>query len=438
MNLAVSGQNYQIQNNSVIDKKTVKNNPQPENSKIINNNISDTNRLNKIAVGKAVSTISLDVETSNTKKISAATQTALKASSSNGITTSLGLSVGGAVAGAVVAKKLGLKVLPVALMGSSIGSLVDRGIGIARNTDKIKDSYITGKTDATKLETAINAVGFALDIGGFVSSAKLMKSANLATKAVSASEAPISEGFRQYKQAEKMVGKNAGAAWENSLTKGIPVPTELAEIKGTSKITGAEAFLDKTENLKLQGSNIKEIVSKVPKEAQLRELTPSPTIKEGFEYAWVDKKSNMDYRLRIHSADLGVAKNNPTSTAAQGWIARVERNPVGQRAFPKTEYLTLDGTYHKATELMAYESQKKDSQLAISVIKDMQTATVGSIDLASGYETVSGVSIIKSVGSNFQQEIQTSNLTKALEEIEHFHHGTHIGLGGGLNKAIVK
>ncbi|RYX98558.1 hypothetical protein EON78_05095, partial [bacterium] len=422
MNLtALNNQAYKVQSASAV----VTQKPEQLTEKPVKDNstkeIQDTNKTVKITVGKAVSTVNFIESPSKLKSISASTQTALKASSSNDIVTSLGLSVGGAAVGLVVAKVVGRKAAPIALLGSSIGSLVDRGIGISKNTDKIKESYQTGKTDATKLETAINAVGFALDIAAVASAGELIKLSRQSpkiTNKISLSDAPASEGFRQYKPSEELVGKNSGKNWEYSVTEGVPSPAKLAEIKGTSKVSGAEAFLNKEQNIKLQGANVEEIVSKIPKEAKLRELTPSATIKEGFEYAWVDKKSNTDYRVRVHGADSGVAKHNPTSTAAQGWIVRVERNPVGERSFPKTEYLTLDGTYHKTTELMGYEKKKKEAELTLSVIKDYQTATIGDISMASGSQTVGQVDLLKKAASTHQESIQLVRKVTASSNIE--------------------
>lgn len=419
------------------DSKVVKEEQKPA----LTDKNTDTSSTNKYTVGTAVKNVGFVPEVSKTQKISASTQTMLKVSSSNGIGTSLGLTVGGAAVGVAVAKIAGRKALPLALLGSSVGSLIDRTIGIAKNTDKIKESYNTGKTDATKLETALNAVGFALDIGSISGAAKLLKAsvktAGVSTKIASASETPISEGFRQYKNAENLVGKNAGSAWEHTITEGIPTPNQLAKIKGSGNVTGAEAFLNVKENLKLEGANIKEIVSKIPKEAQLRELTPSPTIKEGFEYAWVDKKTNMDYRVRIHGADSGVAKHNPTSTAAQGWIVRVERNLVGQRVFPKTEYLTLDGTYHKVSELLGFEKQKKEAELAIAVIKDVQKETLGTLSHATSSASIGKVNVATAVASHSREKIEIARSAVAHENIEHFHHSSHMAVGG-LNKALIK
>ena len=399
----------------------------------------DKNTVSKYTTGNSVKNVGFVSEVSTSQKISASTQTLLKVSSSNGLATSLGLTAGGAAIGLSAAKVVGRKALPLVALGSSIGSLADRGIGIAKNTDKIKDSYNTGKTDATKLETALNAVGFALDLGVVAGAGKLIKASSkipqASTKIASLSETPVSEGFRQYKTSENLVGKNAGSAWEHTITEGIPSPNELAKIKGSGNVTGSEAFLNVKENLKMEGSSIKEIVSKIPKEAQLRELTPSPTIKEGFEYAWVDKKTNMDYRVRVHGADSGVAKHNPNSTAAQGWIVRVERNLVGQRVFPKTEYLTLDGSYHKVSELLSFEKQKKEAELAVAVIKDYQTEAIGALSTASSSGSIGSINVAKAVSSSSREAIELARSSVAHGNIEHFHHSSHMGVGG-LNKAL--
>ncbi|MFN8671002.1 MAG: polymorphic toxin type 30 domain-containing protein [Candidatus Sericytochromatia bacterium] len=400
----------------------------------------DSSKTENILKGTAKYNVAFVSEPKLIQKLSASTQTLLKSSSSNDTKISLGLTVGGAVAGTIAAKVLGKKALPLALLGSSIGSLTDRAIGIVKNTDKISGSYKTGKTDATKLEVALGGIGFALDISGVAGANKLLKMAektsNISTKIISNSTEPISEGFRQYKKAENLVGKAAGEAWEHSITKGIPSPNQLAKFKGTADVTGAEAFLNKADNIKLQGSSIKDIVSKVPKEAQLRELTPSKTIKEGFEYAWVDKKTGMDYRLRVHGADSGVALHNPTSTAAQGWIFRIERNPVGQREFSKIQALMIDGEYKSTSHLIELEKAKKEAELTLAVIKDAKISSVGQISEATSSATVSAPSLLKGALMNTQEAISTGIKTNLAHQIEEFHHGVHIAVGDGLNKAV--
>lgn len=235
----------------------------------------------------------------------------------------------------------------------------------------------------------------------------------------STSGAPVSSGFRQY-SVESAVG-NAGKSWIHTLTRGIPSPEKLAEIKGSSKVTGAKAF----DGVKIQGSTIEQIVKRIPKEAQLREL--QPLVKdgkvvsklEGFEFGWIDKATDMDYRVRIHGPDANVMAKNPTSTAAQGWIVRLERNPMGDASFPKTEYLTIDGKFEKASDLIKLETQQKAIQQAIA------SATSGEVPKALGSATVGG-----SV-TDLQKQLSIIENT-----IEHFHHNSHIGVGGGLNKAI--
>lgn len=411
--------------------QVLKVNPNSEQSKLIKNSFNGI-----IKNGQIVTT------TSALNKAWSATQVAMNASSSNGIKENVLYAVGGAIVGAGISKAVGISPKAGAFFGASVGSMANRLSGALKQKDQIKEAYNTGYSNISTAQNVMNAVGIAMDVGALVASTKYLNQSIQAkpvtvgkvpvAKTSSTSGTPVSEGFRQYKADESMVGLKSGNAWENAVTKEIPSPKQLAEWKGTSKVSGASAFLDVDTNKKLQGQSIKEIVSKIPKEAQLRELTPSPTIKEGFEYAWVDKKTNMDYRVRIHGADLGVAKNNPTSTAAQGWIVRVERNPLGDRAFPKTEYLTLDGTYHKASELMSYEKQKKEAELALSVLRDAKTEVLGSISTASSSASVGKISLPSVLN---QEGIQAAKKDYLSEMIEHFHHNTHIGVGG-LNKAL--
>jgi hypothetical protein len=421
-------------------------NPNSEQSEIIKNSFSKI-----IKDGKIVNDNSLK------NRILSATQVTVNASASNNIQTTMAYSIGGTIIGAGLGKLVGVSPTASALLGETIGSMANRVSGIIKNKEQIVQSFNTGYSNISTSQNVINTIGLAIDVAAFGFAANNFKntisSKNLTlgktslanntdpqinkpvNKSISSSTSgePVSSGFRQYSD-EAKVGK-AGKGWVHSYTQGIPSPENLSKVKGSAKITGADAFNNTTQNMKLQGSSIDEIVSKVPKEAKLRELQPmgNSQVKEGFEYGWIDKKTNMDYRVRVHGADAGVALHNPNSTAAQGWIVRVERNPVGQATFPKTEYLTLDGTYHKATELMSLEKKKKDVELAISVIKDYQTETLGKISYA-GASGTSGKAISLPLVRE-QEAIQLQNKLKLNDMIEHFHHNTHIGVGG-LNKAL--
>lgn len=425
----------------------LKNNPNSEQAQIINSSFSKLIKNGQITTDKSLG-----------NKLWSATQVTVNASASTSIQQTLAFTIGGAVAGAVVGKFTGMNVAAAAMAGESIGAMANRASGILNNKEQIAQSFKSGYSNISTAQNVINGIGLAFDVGAFAGSMtylkdsmrnkavvfsnintdrenKLAKSEGAVKKALSSSTSgsPVNEGFRQYSD-ETNVGK-AGKGWVYSITEGIPSPDKLSTVKGTGKVTGAEAFNNKVQNMKMQGSSIEDIVSKVPKEAKLRELQPfgNSQVKEGFEYAWVDKKTNMDYRVRIHGADAGVAKHNPTSTAAQGWIVRVERNPAGQATFPKTEYLTLDGTYHKSTELMSLERNKKDTELALAVLKDYQTEALGSVNMTSSSATVG-----KSFAASLEQEsIQAMKKVELSEMIEHFHHNTHIGVGGGLNKAVV-
>jgi hypothetical protein len=393
--------------------------------------IRDTLASDAAFQGSATQVIEFVPGPNAAEKLLAATGTALQASTSNGLLANVGAPAVGATVGAVTAKALGGKMAPLAILGAGVGSLVNRSVGIARNTDEIAAAYHSGKTDATLVDSVIQGVGMALEIATVASAKKLIGAAEIPRR--SPSTAPMSEGFRQYQPDERLVG-HQGEGWQFSETKGIPSPNQLAAVKGTAPVTGAQAFLNPTENQKIAGAPIEAIVAKIPKEAQLRELTPSATIKEGFEYAWVDKKSQMDYRVRIHGADLGVAAHNPQSTAAQGWIVRVERNPVGQRVFDETAYLTLDGTYHKGSELKQLEAHKRQLETALlgaaPTPGTAQVATVGRMSTAVSAAATGAAPLNLSAASPVDKL-----LAKVSAQIEHFHHSTHLAVGG-LNRAL--
>lgn len=128
-----------------------------------------------------------------------------------------------------------------------------------------------------------------------------------------------------YTQEEKL---NGNGKWENiKQDSNIPAPSELSNVKGTYKnsngqtITTETAFNKDIEAFDLKGMSIEEIVARIPKEAQVRELNVDGKVKEGFEYAWVDKNNN-EYRVRFHGKDESRPKGD---NSAEGWIVRVEK-----------------------------------------------------------------------------------------------------------------
>lgn len=361
----------------------------------------------------------------------AAAGTALKVSAANSPWVRGGLIVGGAAVGGVAARYTGAKVLPLAVLGAGTGSLIDRGLGLARNTDAVAESYRSGRTDISAEEAVAHATAIALSVATVASARPLIRAARPLPQQASLSAAPASEGFRQYQASESLVGRNGGRAWQHSHTRGVPSPQQLAQIKGKAPLTGAAAFMDPKANQQLAGARMEEVVAKIPREAQLRELTPSNTIREGFEYAWVDQRTQMDFRVRFHGPDAGVALHNPKSTAAQGWIARIERNPVGQRQFEQMEYLTLDGRFHKGLELKQLEQQKLALETALKSSAISQPA-LGQVSVSLSQTPAVGLSVAEAGRAQVQLQ---SQLRQISEQIEHFHHSTHLAVGA-LNRAL--
>ena len=79
----------------------------------------------------------------------------------------------------------------------------------------------------------------------------------------------------------------------------------------------------------LEGSNVDEILDRIPDEAVLRELYPvQGGATEGFEFKWV--QNGQTYRVRVHNVDPSAPAG---SNAYNGWVVRVQR---GRRYFDPT------------------------------------------------------------------------------------------------------
>jgi hypothetical protein len=69
----------------------------------------------------------------------------------------------------------------------------------------------------------------------------------------------------------------------------------------------------------ISGKSVQEVLSRVPKGATMRKLTPvEGGSKVGVEYKWIDE-NGVTNRLRVHDADPSAPVG---SNAAQGWVAR--------------------------------------------------------------------------------------------------------------------
>ncbi|MHC5392086.1 polymorphic toxin type 30 domain-containing protein [Listeria welshimeri] len=72
----------------------------------------------------------------------------------------------------------------------------------------------------------------------------------------------------------------------------------------------------------LQGTSIDDILSRIPKDANKRVLTPQPgKVTEGFEYTW-KASDGTKMTVRVHGPDASAPAG---SNAANGWIVRVQK-----------------------------------------------------------------------------------------------------------------
>lgn len=72
----------------------------------------------------------------------------------------------------------------------------------------------------------------------------------------------------------------------------------------------------------LQGSSVDDVLSRIPKDANKRELTPQPgKVTEGFEYTW-KLSDGTKMTVRVHGPDASAPVG---SNAANGWVVRVQQ-----------------------------------------------------------------------------------------------------------------
>ncbi|WP_243521877.1 polymorphic toxin type 30 domain-containing protein [Bacillus pseudomycoides] len=72
----------------------------------------------------------------------------------------------------------------------------------------------------------------------------------------------------------------------------------------------------------IQGATIDDILSRIPKDAPKRDLSPQPgKVTEGFEYKW-EAPDGSTMRVRVHGPDASAPAG---SNAANGWIVRVQK-----------------------------------------------------------------------------------------------------------------
>ncbi|MGV3525064.1 MAG: polymorphic toxin type 30 domain-containing protein [Candidatus Sericytochromatia bacterium] len=139
---------------------------------------------------------------------------------------------------------------------------------------------------------------------------------------------------------EHSIGVNGGNGWAHSVTPGIPSPNQLAALKGTAPETGAAGF----DGVPLQGMRLDEIISRIPQQADLREMRPNASIQEGFEYTWQDSQSQATWRVRLHGPD---GSADPGSNANAGWTVRIERDITDPATGVVThEQMDGSGTFH--------------------------------------------------------------------------------------------
>lgn len=103
-------------------------------------------------------------------------------------------------------------------------------------------------------------------------------------------------------------------------TSGMPTPKRLSKIQGTAG--------DKVRDLRgIRNMSIEEIVARIPKDAELREIGPRPQggATMGFEFSWKSVNSEGGHttiKVRIH----GIDSTAPAGTnASKGWVVVVEK-----------------------------------------------------------------------------------------------------------------
>ncbi len=125
----------------------------------------------------------------------------------------------------------------------------------------------------------------------------------------------------------------------------------LSKLQGTGKVGD---FSD------IRGQSVEEIISRIPKEANMRVLQPvEGKVQRGVEFSW--KVNGKTMRVRIHDIDLSAPSG---SNAANGWIVRVQEGK---------KYLDPDSGIFQPPGISNPDSPFYDSQLGNSTHIPIET-----------------------------------------------------------------
>ncbi|MBC1573434.1 hypothetical protein HCJ57_11155 [Listeria booriae] len=117
-----------------------------------------------------------------------------------------------------------------------------------------------------------------------------------------------------------MVAAAGGGAWAvRGVNSALDVPST-----GVFKprVTGRGVSENVGDFSNLQGSSVDDILSRIPKDANKRLLTPQPgKVTEGFEYTW-KSSDGTKMTVRVHGPDPSAPVG---SNAANGWVVRVQQ-----------------------------------------------------------------------------------------------------------------
>lgn len=205
---------------------------------------------------------------------------------------------------------------------NNLKNKLDKSIELYNNPKNIDDLKESGKL----LASLVNDLGEDLIVfgTGVIANNKMKINEKV-------DEIPNKIGKVNIYSNEKKIGKT----WEDEtlspkLLKENPI--ELQNLKGSYKdkkgnlLVGENAFNNKLiPSMDLSGASIQDVIKRIPKDAQIRELNPIGSVAlAGIEYAWKNKKTGDTWIVRIHEPDKN-PKLPKDSNSASGNVFIIEK-----------------------------------------------------------------------------------------------------------------
>ena len=235
-----------------------------------------------------------------------------------------------AVLGAAVAT-VTQSIATSALVGSAISGIMDGTASV-----KAGKSFFDGFASGFESGAILGAISGGLGAGtsAIMSGAELTVGRVMAVKAMNmVSDATVDSvvyAYHSNKYDKDFTGGDIVKTWVKSAATSFAMQSVVGGKSSSKTETSYGKSSGKIGDFtELEGSNVDEILDRIPDEAVLRELYPvQGGATEGFEFKWV--QNGQTYRVRVHNVDPSAPVG---SNAYNGWVVRVQ---CGRRYFDPT------------------------------------------------------------------------------------------------------